>query len=475
MKKMEDIAADVPRNADTLPSAPAREIPLWPGLVVALLVGIVYMSVATSGTFRFRPSLYPHHVLIADAWLHGQLYVRDEVIEALNEAFYRGYRTAVERSLAASGQQLADNDWDRIRSGLTPPTALDWSVVDGKRYGYWGPMVSFLLLPYVAAAGLQASDVLFGCLIGTGTVLLTFLMLRQAHKAGFVPLSTAACVALTVLLGVGTVHFYLAVLGRMWFLSQIVGTFFLTLAVWCLLHSGSGPSWPLAAGLAFGASLLSRGSIATTVPFFYATLLTVPRCPHPRRRAAIRNALAFSLLVALTGGVALAFNYARFGNVWESGQRIQVLTAGDSVFKQEYLAFGPFSLHYVPRNLYYYFLNIIPRRDGRTQAITFDPFGNSMFLITPALVYVLRLPRRRGRFAAALWLGAGCCMIMLLLFHNTGWYAFGNRYLLDLMPLAILLVALGMRGRLTAVSAVLITLSVAVNAWGTYRFCIERY
>jgi hypothetical protein len=65
--------------------------------------------------------------------------------------------------------------------------------------------------------------------------------------------------------------------------------------------------------------------------------------------------------------------------------------------------------------------------------------------------------------------------MMLLLFMGTGWYQFGNRYLLDLMPLAILLIATGMEGRLTFMSAILIILSIVANAWGTYRFCAGTF
>jgi hypothetical protein len=59
---------------------------------------------------------------------------------------------------------------------------------------------------------------------------------------------------------------------------------------------------------------------------------------------------------------------------------------------------------------------------------------------------------------------------MLLCYFATGWITFGNRYLLDLLPLGILLVAAGMEGRLTRVSVALIAVSVLVNSWGTYRF-----
>ena len=72
------------------------------------------------------------------------------------------------------------------------------------------------------------------------------------------------------------------------------------------------------------------------------------------------------------------------------------------------------------------------------------------------------------------WVGVGACLATLLCFFATGWYNFGNRYLLDLLPLAMLLVAAGMQGRLSRVAVVLIALSVLVNAWGTYRFLAEQ-
>jgi hypothetical protein len=98
-----------------------------------------------------------------------------------------------------------------------------------------------------------------------------------------------------------------------------------------------------------------------------------------------------------------------------------------------------------------------------------------MFLVTPPLLYVFRSFSRRDRFALCVWAGVVPCMMLLLLFQGSGWFGFGNRYLLDLMPLAILLMAIGMRGRLTPAGIVLVASSLVVNAWGTYRFMQEQF
>jgi len=456
--------------------AEAHAIPLWPGLLTAAVVGLVYLTVASGGTFHFRQSMFPHHVLIADAWLHGQLNLRDEVIRARNEQFYQAYRANLQARYRAQGRQLSEADWLRQRAQLHPPSNHDWSVIDGKYYGYWGPMVPALLLPYVGVAGLQASDMLFSCLIGMGTVLLTFLMLREADRSGFVPLTTAVCTVLALMLGLGTVHFFLTVAGQVWFLSQVVATFFSTMAIWFILRTAASVTWPLAAGAAFAAAVLSRSSVGAIAAFFYCTLFVLARRAGQRPwPSLLRNAIAFSLPLVIALGITMAYNYGRFGNVFETGTRVQFLTGGNPIFRSDYAQYGPFNVHYLPRNLYYYFLNPMLRWHARTQAFTFDPFGNSMFLVTPPLLYIFRSVSRRDWFALGVWAGVVPCILLLLLFQGSGWFGFGNRYLLDLMPLAILLIAIGMRGRLTRTGLVLVALSLIVNAWGTYRFTLEQF
>lgn len=393
-------AAPEPRWAVLAP------IPVWPGLCVAALVGAVYLTLASGGTLRFRPSSFPYHVLIADAWLHGQLNVRDEILRQRSEPFYQGARASVEQQYRARGRQLAESEWSRIRAQLRPPASHDWSYVNGKYYGYWAPLPAALLLPLVAVAGTQASDVLLCCLFGAANVFLVYLMLREVGRRGFMPMTTPACAALALLLGLGTVHFYLTVVAQVWFFSQIAALFFLTLAVYCVARAGTNWWWALAAGVAFGASYLSRNSELMTAPFFLCALFaTCPPAEPARWRRLTQRALAFSLPLVIAGAVMLAFNYARFGSLFDDGVRIQLQSGASPRFLRDYLQHGTFSLYWVPRNVYYYFLNPMLRRFPTTNAITFDPSGNSMFLVTPALLYVFRAFHCRNGFMTGVWLG----------------------------------------------------------------------
>ena len=414
-------------------------IPAWPGFASAAFVGLIYLIAASQGTFRFGPSTYPHHILVADAWLHGQFHVR-------------------ESSLAA----------------MPASVMVDWALIDGKRYGYWGPMPAVLLLPLVAVSGLQASDRLLSCLVGAGTVLLTFLMLREAQRHRVIAADGLLCAAISILLGLGTVHFYLTVIAQVWFLSQVVAAFFLTLAMWAVLRTDRTLWWTVLSGAAFGASLLSRSSVLPTGLFFPFVLFAVARRLALPWSRLVKLALAFGAPVIVALAITLVFNYARFGNVLESGLETAVETSAVAWVKPEFRQYGAFSLHYLPRNAYNYLFNANLRRDLVTGTVSFDPVGNSMFLVTPAFLYALLAWRRRNWVIMGAAAGTAATLGMLLCYFGTGWYNFGNRYLLDLVPLLILLVAAGMEGRLTIWALLLIVASIETNAWGAFRFAIEQ-
>ena len=218
-------------------------------------------------------------------------------------------------------------------------------------------------------------------------------------------------------------------------------------------------------------SRVARSNIVILVGLFFVLLFWIQsrqQSSHRLRDYVGRLAL-FVMPVALAIGVQGAYNYARFGDVLESGLDIQIRTGGQSRFLESYERYGKFSPHYVPHNLKYYFWNYdLPRKDGR---IWFDVEGNSLFLVTPPLVYIFLAWRRKNLFTLALLGGILPLTITLMLYFATGFAQFGPRYLLDVMPLLLLLAASGLRGRLTHVGYVLIILAVAANLFGTYRMC----
>ena len=132
-----------------------------------------------------------------------------------------------------------------------------------------------------------------------------------------------------------------------------------------------------------------------------------------------------------------------------------------------------FALHYVPKNVNYYFLNCtLPRQNGQ---LMFDEEGNSVFLMTPLLLYIFLIPRRWNAFTAALLCGVVPLVAVLLLYSCTGWVQFGPRYLLDATPLLLLLAGAGMRGRLTSVGYALTVVALAAQLYGVSRVCRAEF
>jgi hypothetical protein len=56
----------------------------------------------------------------------------------------------------------------------------------------------------------------------------------------------------------------------------------------------------------------------------------------------------------------------------------------------------------------------------------------SLFLTTPALVYIFGARRRSAQVLGA-WLALILLLIPLVTYYNTGWWQFGYRFSLDFM------------------------------------------
>ena len=352
---------------------------------------------------------------------------------------------------------------------------VDWAEADGRCYGYWAPLAAVVAMPFVAAFGLGVSDQLINVLFGALNVGLFYWLLRRVGRIGLVTMDESCRVALTLLLAFGTSHFWLTCAAQVWFAVHIVTLTAMLAAMIAATSRGNTARSYLVSGAFFGVAILGRNVVILSGLFFVVLIwlrsdgALAARC----RAAALRVAL-FCLPVAAAVGLQGAYNQARFGSAFESGLGIQVTTGGQKRFVEPYQQYGAFSLHYVPHNLKYYLWNVaFPRRgDGR---IWFDSEGNSIFLVTPPMLYALLLWRRWNRMTVALLCGVVPLVCSLLAYLGTGYVQFGPRHLLDVMPLLLLLVAGGMRGRVTPVSYVLIVLAVAANLFGTYRMCDEQF
>lgn len=371
----------------------------------------------SSGPFLAQQSDAPHFVYLADALAHGRVYLDSE-----------------------------------------PPYSEegDWTYFDGRWMVSFPPLPALLMIPFVALVGKGFNDVMFTLVFGALNVALVYDLsprIGQRLARGFA-MDRKTRIAVTLLFGFGTVHWWVACVGQVWFTAQIVALTFLLLA----LDESLGRGRPLLVGAWLALAALGRPPMLLALPFFL--WLLAPK--HPPRRL-----LTGLIPMVLAGGFMAWYDFARFGNPIELGYRYMRI---ERLLEGPMLEHGEFSLAFLAKNLYYAFV-ALPQWSGRWPFLVFSEWGLSMFVSTPALVYLFAAPWRealaRANAVAALLVASPS-----LLYYNTGYMQAGYRFILDFIPFLFALVVMGMRGRLTKLSGFLILLSLGMGFLSLVNFYI---
>ena len=375
----------------------------------ALIYGI------SGGLFLHEQSPAPHYVYLADAFLHGRFHLAHEPPH--------------------SGEN-------------------DWTYYDGKWMVSFPPAPAFLLMPYVAIAGTDANDVVFTLLFGALNVALVYDLLPRLcgwPKRDF-GISSKMRFAVTLLFGFGTVHWWVASLGQIWFTAQIVAVTFLLLT----LRETLGKGRPILAATWLSLAALARPTVLLSLPVFIWLLFPL----HSKRQMFLG---LIPLMIA--AGFMAWYNWARFGDPLELGYRYMQL---EKLLERIVREHGHFNLIYLGDNLYYALLDL-PTIAPHWPYLRMDGWGLSIFLSTPALMYLFAAPYRE-RLAQAAALAAILVIVPSLLYYNTGYLQAGYRYLLDVLPFLIILVTLGMGERLKWHSAGLVFVSIGMGFFSLVNF-----
>src|SRR5579872_3327475 len=142
---------------------------------------------------------FNHYALLADAWLHGR-------------------------------QDLANGP---------PPYAMgnDFAQFHGKTYISFPPLPAILMLPFVKLAGSPEAfrDGQFIVELAGIAPAVLFLVLEKLRRTGRSPRSERQNLALSLLYAFGTVYFFTAVEGTVWFAAMVVASAASALyALWAL-------------------------------------------------------------------------------------------------------------------------------------------------------------------------------------------------------------------------------------------------
>ena len=283
---------------------------------------------------------------------------------------------------------------------------------------------------------------------------------------------------LTALFAFGSVFYFVAVQGTVWFAAHVVAV---PLIVLYLLW-GTDVRRPVLAGIALGCCFLTRPTTALLAIYFGVEALRAARAADappidaaalwPTRlrqwlagvvwKDALRSVALFSAPILVVGAIAMWHNAARFDDPFEWGHTyLQIRWRG------RIETWGLFNYHYLGRNLGIFGASL-PWLSGEAPYVTISRHGLALWVTTPGLLLAL-WPKRTSATMVALWMALIPVALLNLTYQNSGWVQFGYRFGLDYLPLLFALLALGRR-RFGPGFALLLIWSVAVNAFGAFTF-----
>ena len=499
--------------------APTHRARPWRTL---LLIGATVSAVygLTAWDRLLQPTAQFHFVDLASSFLHGRLDTDTPRRHARSRSLPEdpsGLQEAVNRAVGggsgwndwASYRVLTLNGGQEVR-GVFPfkdkpgPRQTEFWTVDGKmmfidvdrdlatgcdknnlrarcdRVIYqvsFPPFPALVLLPAVVIWGYNVNDVLFTLLFGALSALLLWWWLERLAQGGLIHHSPGDRLWLVAMLAFGTVLWYCATRGEVWFTALTMGVA-LHLA---FLLAAQGARHPLLAGLLLGAG------VATRTPLLFAAIFLPLEALFPdgrwlggRGRVGLRHAagrIALFCLPMAAVGLALAwYNWARWQNPLEFGHFY--LLEGTRAPTRE---FGLFNFHFLNHNLGAALTNL-PRLSDRQPWIQITRHGLGILACTPALFALMGGSRdhptapeldeqsvRRRALTRHLAIAVAAIAAPALLYQNDGWQQFGYRFALDFWPALIGVFALRV-GHLDRRLKALILIGIIIQLFGAITF-----
>ncbi len=341
------------------------------------------------------------------------------------------------------------------------------------------PFPAVMLMPLVAVLGYNINDVIVTLLFGVLAALLLLIWLRRLRERGLIHHGPGDRLWLVALFAFGTVLWYCATRGEVWFTALTMGVA-LHLA---FLITAQGARHPLWAGLILGIGVATRTPLLFAAIFFPLEALF----PHGQwlggrggaglRRAAGRIALFCVPMAAI--GITLAwYNWARWQNPFEFGHFY--LLEGTRAPTRD---FGLFNFHFLNHNLSAALTNL-PRLSDHPPYVQVTRHGLGLLASTPALFALFGAMRSHPAAPAAdddgraqerrvlgrhLAIAIAVIAAPALLYQNDGWQQFGYRFALDFWPALIGLFALRV-GHLNRRLKALIILCMIIQLFGAITF-----
>jgi hypothetical protein len=310
-------------------------------------------------------------------------------------------------------------------------------------------MPAVALMPFVAAFGVDFSDVFFNIGLGAVNVGMVAVLLQAANDEKIFEMDALSRGLLVLFFAFGTVHITLALFGRVWFTAQLLGFLFVSLAYIAALRLRGAWAY-LFSGLLIACAMVTRNHLLFAGLWPAWHLLKRDWNGKPRPYASFT---LFLLPILFLGLLFLGYNFTRFDSPFELGIQYHRMS---EMFVEDYQNYGAFHIHYLSINFFYQYIYY---------PLPYTPetfMGGSLFLLSPVFVYLFEGLRRRYR-SIDTWVLLGSVLatsIPILLLMGTGWVQFGPRYTLDFTVPLLLLTAQGVQFASKKILILLVVISI---------------
>ncbi len=317
----------------------------------------------------------------------------------------------------------------------------------GGQYVPLPPVPALTLLPFVPFGELDGN--VHGSIVGGLNVALAWWLLAGWGVAPSPRRWLVGGVA-------GTTHWGVAGMAGPHHYAQLCGVLFTLLA----LNLAVRGRWPMAAGLLLGLAAGSRLPMGLALPVLLGLYGGGWR-PH-------RSWLPVLAGLALPALAVAWYNVARFGSPFDFGYARIPSGEHGLVTDEPWFRDGILSITYIPRHIEVMLFEL-PDLVGEPPWLRPNLSGMSLLLTGPFLFLAFLA---RGRHAGLLWIGVALVLAPDFLHGSWGFAQFGYRFILDAVPLLLLLLGLAYRERASWVLIATILVGIAVHAYGIWAITV---
>ena len=220
---------------------------------------------------------------------------------------------------------------------------VDLVIYNGKYYLYWPWMPAVVYIPIVAVLGTNTPDILISSIFGALNVFLIIIFIKNFSDKFNMSIRGSEIVLLSFFWALGTVHFYMSMVGSVWFISQIMAQTFLLLSFISLLKWQSIFGFFIS-GLFFSIAVYTKNDLLFAIFFITGLLYIIYK---NNKKEITKKIIAFCMPVLIFTIINFSYNYIRFNNIFENGIKYHNM---HKYFKTNYEKYDYLSVVYISYN-----------------------------------------------------------------------------------------------------------------------------